>query len=87
MANLEVPQKHTSKQSFAFPGQNIDFKATSAPPQHVIWDEQSVTIDSFQFAHYGTMIKIDFCQLYLLQLLILQWCVTFKKKPNIVFFF
>lgn len=29
--------------------------------------EQSVTIDSFQLSHYGTMIKIDFCQLYLLQ--------------------
>lgn len=29
--------------------------------------EQSVTIDSFQFAHYGTVIKIDFCRLYLLQ--------------------
>lgn len=28
---------------------------------------QSVLIDSFSFAHYGTVIKIDFGQLYLLQ--------------------
>lgn len=28
---------------------------------------QSVLIDSFWFAHYGTVIKIDFWQLYLLQ--------------------
>lgn len=33
-----------------------------------VCNEPSVAIDSFQFAHYRTMIKIDFWQLYLFQL-------------------
>lgn len=50
--------------------------------------EQSVTIDSFQFAHYGTMIKMDFCQLYLLQQEHCSFCnrAWYTKMPNNCFF-
>lgn len=43
-----------------------------------------MTIDSFQFVHYGTVIKNDFCQLSLLQHVQSSFCNG--AMPNIVFF-
>lgn len=43
-----------------------------------------MAIDSFQFVHYGTVIKNDFCQLSLLQHVQSSFCNG--AMPNIVFF-
>lgn len=49
--------------------------------------EQSVAIDSFQFAHYGTMINIDFWQLSLLQQLHCSFCNGAWDAKMFVLFF